>query len=327
MNLRSLIGMQFLFIVLLVLVLTSLCDAIPPMSVTANVRGKRYEVEAETVEDVCSAVSDLAGLEAKQQSVLFRGKLLSLADKLKDAGVSPGDTLNVVKGRRQRQRASSGDRERERQGEGPLSKGSRSGSESGSGSGAGGMGMGGLGGLGGLESSAEFKSAMDNLDPKDMQKAMQAMNDMLDSDVVDEYFADEERLESARQQLLDNLDQYEGMMPGFKQQAEEIASSPERWRQAMGQARDQIAALKKQRDQMRGSGGGMAPGSGLFPGMSPFGAGAGAGSSGSGTGSSGKGKGRKSESEQERETPKMPDAGVDDLDDEDNFDFDDDDDE
>ena len=74
----------------------------PSISITANVRGKRYELEAETVEDVCEAVEEVAGLDASQQSVLFRGKLLSPGKKLEDLGVSSGDTVNVVKGRRQR---------------------------------------------------------------------------------------------------------------------------------------------------------------------------------------------------------------------------------
>ena len=36
----------------------------PSISITANVRGKRYELEAETVEDVCEAVEEVAGLDA-----------------------------------------------------------------------------------------------------------------------------------------------------------------------------------------------------------------------------------------------------------------------
>ena len=44
-------------------------------------------------------------------------------------------------------------------------------------------------------------------------------------------------------------------MPGFKEQAKEIASSPERWREAMLQAKEQITTLKKQRDSMRAAAG------------------------------------------------------------------------
>jgi hypothetical protein len=79
------------------------------------------------------------------------------------------------------------------------------------------------------------------------------MDNLLDSDFVEEYFADEERLENARQQMLSNLDQYEQMMPGFKEQAMSIAADPVKWKEAMMQAKDQIAKLKQQRDLMRGT--------------------------------------------------------------------------
>ncbi len=87
--------------------------------------------------------------------------------------------------------------------------------------------------------------------PDDIKKAMTAMDNLLDSNFVDEYFTDDDRLENARLQLLGNLDQYEQMMPGFKEQARDIASDPNKWRQAMVQAREQIVKLKQQRDVLR----------------------------------------------------------------------------
>ena len=45
--------------------------------VIASVRGKKYEITAETVEEFTSAIENLVpGLEAGQQSVLFRGKVV-----------------------------------------------------------------------------------------------------------------------------------------------------------------------------------------------------------------------------------------------------------
>ena len=102
----------------------------------------------------------------------------------------------------------------------------------------------------GMNSDA-FKKAMENTSPEEMQKAMKAMDNLLDSDFVDEYFSDEERLETARQQMLSNIDQYENMMPGFKDQALAIASDPIKWKEAMMQAKDQITKLKQQRDAVR----------------------------------------------------------------------------
>jgi hypothetical protein len=249
-----------LSIIICLIALLWVAHAMPPMSITANVRGKRYDVEAETVEDVCNAVEDACGLDAEQQSILFRGKLLSRESSLEDVGVSPGDTVNVVKGRRQRTAPT------------PAANldvddsfTSDSGGAMGIPSMGGGMGDMLGGGMGGMTEN-DMKKAMENINPEDMQKAMKAMDEILDSDFVDEYFADEERLENARLQMLNNLDQYDQMMPGFKEQAAEIASSPEKWREAMQQAREQITNLKAQRDAMRGSGGG-----GDFPGIGGIG--------------------------------------------------------
>ena len=72
-------------------------EAMPPIGIIASVRGKRIDIEAETVEEVSKCVEEKCGLDASEQSVLFRGKVLSPSDKLEDIGVAPGDTLNVVK--------------------------------------------------------------------------------------------------------------------------------------------------------------------------------------------------------------------------------------
>jgi hypothetical protein len=46
------------------------------ISVTANVRGKRYEIsDVETVEELCQQVEKQSGLSADEQSVIFRGKV------------------------------------------------------------------------------------------------------------------------------------------------------------------------------------------------------------------------------------------------------------
>jgi hypothetical protein len=233
----------------------------PSIQVTANVRGKRYEVTAETVADVCQSVEEQCGIDSDQQSILFRGKLLKPVDKLEDIGVAVGDTLNVVKGKRQRpspsKAISKGLNEGldDDTGTGSIGAVENSNSLLGKTAGVGGLNdmMGGLGGMGDM-SPEKLQEAMKNVNPEDMQKAMSAMDEILDSDFVDEYFGDEQRLENARQQMLDNLDQYDQMMPGFKEQAREIASDPEKWKQAMQQARDQIMGLKQQRDSMRASG-------------------------------------------------------------------------
>jgi hypothetical protein len=51
--------------------------------------------------------------------------------------------------------------------------------------------------------------------------------------------------------MLQNIDKYESMMPGFREQAEAIASDPVKWKEAMTQAKAQIEALKKHRDSTK----------------------------------------------------------------------------
>ena len=93
--------MRFIYALLSLLLLGVLVvDA--SVNVIASVRGKRYEIEAETVEEFTAKVESVVNLEAGQQSVLFRGKVLTPSDVLADVGVSPGDVLMVVKGKRAR---------------------------------------------------------------------------------------------------------------------------------------------------------------------------------------------------------------------------------
>lgn len=239
----------------IVLTLSAACimliSAMPPIQISANVRGKRYELEAETVEEVCKAIEEKASLQAGQYSVLFRGKVLSPDEVLESIGVSVGDTLNIVKGKRNRGTRPLDDVEGEPE-DTDIEDSVASAPA-------------GFGGMPGGMSEESLREAMKNVDPEQMKKAMQRMDEMLDSDFVDQYFGDDARLEELRQQMLGNLDQYDKMIPGFREQAQEIAADPEKWRAAMQQARDQILALKKQRDAQRAKGGASPPDLPQFP--------------------------------------------------------------
>ena len=211
--------------VFLICIVLSVTYAMPAVNVVANVRGKKYDITAETIEDFSTQVESLTGLEANQQSVLYKGKVLEATDRLDELGITTGDVLNVLKGKKAR-----------------ISKPEEVESSSSPSF--------------GNNLSADFngEDPLKNMDPEQMKKTMQAMDNMLDqAHVIDQYFEDEEKLEKARLDMLNNLDQYEQMMPGFKEQAREIASDPEKWRAAMSSARDQIKKLKTQRDAMRGS--------------------------------------------------------------------------
>jgi len=214
-----------------------------------RITGKKFDVNAETVEEFTAKVEEAAGLEAGQQSVLFRGKVLTPADNLEELGITEGDVLNVVKGRKQRKVVRSPE---EVASDNALSRPSASmpGSVSmGGGGGAGAGGAGALGNMMGMPSAEQIAEMSKN--PEQMEQAMQAMDQLLDGNYFEEYFADDDKLETARQQMLGSLDQYDQMMPGFKEQAAEIASSPEKWRDAMMQAKAQITNMRDQRNAMR----------------------------------------------------------------------------
>lgn len=43
-------------------------------------------------------------------------------------------------------------------------------------------------------------------------------------------------------------------MPGFREQAQELASDPQKWKEAMQSAKEQMLKLKEKRDQMKSKG-------------------------------------------------------------------------
>ena len=106
-------------------------------------------------------------------------------------------------------------------------------------------------GFPGMSGSMADIPGMENVSPEDLKKTMAAMDNLLDSNYLDEYFSNDEQLEKSRQQILSNLDQYESMMPGFKDQMKDIVGDPEKWKEAMTQARSQLTKLKSQRDEIR----------------------------------------------------------------------------
>jgi hypothetical protein len=79
------------FFCIVLVVLLVVVTGMPPISVVASVRGKKYDIaDVETVEEFTSKIESIAGLEAGQQSVLFRGKVLNASERLEELGVSNG---------------------------------------------------------------------------------------------------------------------------------------------------------------------------------------------------------------------------------------------
>jgi hypothetical protein len=218
-----------MFRAFLLLLLVSVVAAMPAISCVANVRGKKYDISAETVGEFSQKVEGVSGLVAGEQSVLFRGKVLNPSDKLEDLGIAPGDVLNVLKGRKAK--APKAQLPKEMDSYSSLAPKTPE-------SAAGMTGM-------------SPEDMMKNMDPEKIKQSMQAMERLLDSDVIEQYFGDDEKIEQARLQMLASADEYEKMMPGFKEQAKEVASDPEKWRNAMNAAKQQILQLKQLRDAQK----------------------------------------------------------------------------
>jgi len=155
--------------VLISTLLAAVAVAMPTVDVVANVRGKKFDISAETVEEFSQQVESVAGLEAGQQSVLFRGKVLDPADKLEELGVANGDILNVLKGRKARAPKPAMDMDMDLDSD-MMESGDMM-------EGGGGGGFPGMGGMGGGGGSPE--DMMKNMSPEQMQQSMQAMEKLL----------------------------------------------------------------------------------------------------------------------------------------------------
>lgn len=222
----------FVFFVLAIIVtFVALSSAMPAVPVIANVRGKKYDVKAETVEEFSEKVEELTGIAADQQSVLFRGKVLSASDRLEALGINAGEVLNVVKGRRAAVR--------------PTSSNSSSDLEESS------VGESGIGGNMDLGNKSP-EDILKDMDPQQLDDARRKMDAFLESDDFLKQFDDEDALEKQRQDMLANMERYEKMMPGWSQQVSDIVSDPEKWKQAMANAKTQLMQLRESRRQQRG---------------------------------------------------------------------------
>jgi hypothetical protein len=127
-------------------------------------------------------VHEKCGLDVAEQSVLFRGKVLAQSDKLEDVGVAPGDTLNVVKGKRQRAARPVDDTEVTDMPADDIDIITANSAEASRSDGAsqGFGGMGGMGGMAGMDQES-LKKAIENMNPEEIQKAMKQIDQLLDN--------------------------------------------------------------------------------------------------------------------------------------------------
>lgn len=201
--------------------------AMSAISCVANVRGKKYDISAETVEEFSQKVESVSGLTANEQSVLFRGKVLHAGDKLEDLGIAPGDVLNVLKGRKVKApKAKTADMAAFDATKSSAPQVAKSAFDS---------------------DSAAAEKMFKNVDPEKLKQSVAAMEQMLNSDAMEQFFNDEAKIEEARLQMLEKADEYETMMPGFKKQIMSIATDRKKWNEAMNNTKQQIQKIKEMR--------------------------------------------------------------------------------
>jgi hypothetical protein len=195
---------------------------------------------------------------------LFGGKKLKTDDVLEDVGVEDGSVINVVPSKKTDPKKSS----------------STKGTVSTSGAAAAGAGAGG----GDMDSMMKDMMEKAGVDPAQldemmqqmggggmpsMEESMEAMQEMMNSPIFQEYMEDPEKLEQSRQMILTNP-MMKGMMasmPGF----DEILNDPVKWRETMTAAasmyKNMGSDLSKLMEGGMGGMGGMGGGFGGMPDM------------------------------------------------------------
>jgi Ubiquitin family. len=199
-----------------------------PLNVSVVLSGKKYSVPSvNSVSELQSSLQSLSGVPTHLQGkVLFGGKKLKPEDILEDVGVQDGSLINVVPSK--------------------TGGGSNSGNTSSGSGGSSSLAGAGSGSSGNkmdqmvkdmMEKAGIDPSQMDEMmkqmggEMPSMEESIQAMQEMMNSPMFQEYMNDPEKLEQSRQMILNNP-MMKGMMasmPGF----EEILNDPIKWRETM----------------------------------------------------------------------------------------------
>lgn len=237
--------------------------AAKPLSVSVVLSGKKYSIKnVDTVSELQTSLESQSGVSSGKQKVLFGGKKLKPSDVLVDVGVEDGSVINVVPSKKN-------DKKKNKV------------SSSNSGATATGAGAANMDSMmkdmmekAGVD-PAQLDEMMEQMGGSmpSMEESMQAMQEMMNSPMFQEYMEDPEKLEQSRQMILNNP-MMKGMMasmPGF----DEILNDPVKWRETMIAAANMYKNLGSDLSKLM-EGGDMSglPGMGGFggmPGMGGFG--------------------------------------------------------
>ena len=205
---------MYVLLLILFICTTFVAYGASPRNVVASIRGKRYKIQALTVDEFSRKVESLVGLKVSDQSVLFRGKSLKASDNFEDLGIENGSILNVLKGRKL-----SASKHVPKASIRPAKN---------------------------HTNFEKFDDIMDGVNPDDVKQTMAQLDSIINSGFLEELFADDEKLETARQQLLLNIDKYDSMIPGFRSKYERLASDPILWKKTLHETMNQMMTFRKQ---------------------------------------------------------------------------------
>lgn len=201
--------------------------SMPIVKVIANIRGKKYDIAAETVDEFSQKVESISGLEASKQSVLFKGKVLGKSDKLFELGIVTGDVLNVLKVRKSRIVKPFGEVTRLGKKATPNHQKKIEG-----------------------VSPEEYKRATKMIESfinsggMGSEKAVEMMEYFANSDVLDELISNDEALEAARLEFLKKIDDFGELLPGgVSHQIAVLAGNPQKFREMLLEAKDMMKKI------------------------------------------------------------------------------------
>ena len=207
----------------------------PLSGLSVTLRGQNYDVtDVTTVQELQEKVSSLSGISIKQQGrVIYGGKKLTIDTVLSEAGITDGSHLNIV--------PSTSSKKKKTKNTAATSLDNSSETKKSS------------------SSSTTFSNPMSDLlknaginpndldemmksmgggggasGPKSMEEGMKAMQEAMNSPILQQMLQDPEKLEQSRQMILSNpmLKNMMSNMPGMN----ELLDDKDAWRQAMQMA-------------------------------------------------------------------------------------------
>jgi Ubiquitin family len=212
---------HFLFFSLQCLTVGLVSAGTPISRVSVSLRGQKYDVsEVTTVQELQEKVSTLSGISVKQQGrVIFGGKRLPTDTVLSDVGIEDGAQINIVpstSGSKKKKAATT-----------PLPSAESTASSNVLNDVLKNSGM----DTKGLD---EMMKQFGGAGPKSMEEGMKAMQEAMNSPLLQEMLNDPEKLEQSRQMILNNpmLKSMMSQMPGM----DDLLNDKDAWRQAMQMA-------------------------------------------------------------------------------------------